>query len=79
MGLNHFVRTQGPRLRPDVVLPPDDAPADADRVWLVRRLVDGEPVPTDDDAVLEGAGLSLTRTWDLPAVKTDLVVQLWTR
>ena len=25
-------------LRPDVVLPPDDAPADADRVWLVRRL-----------------------------------------
>ncbi len=79
MGLDHFVRTEGPRLRPDVVLPPDDAPADADRVWLVRRLVDGEPVPTDDDAVLTGAGLSLVRTWDLPAVKTDLVVQLWTR
>ncbi len=79
MGLDHFVRTEGPRLRPDVVLPPDDAPADADRVWLVRRLVDGEPVPTDDDAVLTGAGLSLARTWDLPAVKTDLVVQLWTR
>jgi mannosyltransferase len=48
-------------------------------VWLVRRLVDGEPVPTDDDAVLSAAGLTLTRTWDLPAVKTDLVVQLWTR
>ncbi len=79
MGLDHFVRTSGPRLRPDVVLPPADAPADADRVWLVRRLVDGEPVPTDDDAVLTGAGLSLTRTWDLPAVKTDLVVELWTR
>jgi mannosyltransferase len=79
MGLDHFVRTAGPRLRPDVVLPPDDAPADADRVWLVRRLVDGEPVPTDDDAVLTGAGLSRTRTWELPAVKTDLVVQLWTR
>ncbi len=79
MGLDHFVRTSGPRLRPDVVLPPDDAPAGAGRVWLVRRLVDGEPVPTDDDAILTGAGLSLTRTWDLPAVKTDLVVQLWTR
>ncbi len=79
LGLDHFVRTSGPRLRPDVVLPPDDAPPDADRVWLVRRLIDGRPVPTDDDAVLTGAGLSLTRTWDLPASKTDLLVQLWTR
>ena len=39
-------------LRPDVVLPPDDAPADADRVWLVRRLIDGVPEPTDDDEIL---------------------------
>ncbi|MGY1776314.1 hypothetical protein ACI8AV_10680 [Geodermatophilus sp. SYSU D00804] len=79
LGLDHFVRTTGPRLRPDVVLPPDDAPAGADRVWLVRRLIDGEPVPTDDDAVLSDAGLSLTRTEDFPAAKTDLVVQLWER
>ncbi|WP_336031063.1 glycosyltransferase family 39 protein [Geodermatophilus sp. FMUSA9-8] len=79
MGLDHFVRTLGPRLRADVVLPPDDAPADADRVWLVRRLVDGEPVPTDDDAVLTEAGLSLTAEYAFPASKTDLVLQLWTR
>ena len=37
---------------PDLVLPPDDAPADADRVWLVRRLIDGVPEPTDDDEIL---------------------------
>ncbi|MGY1737987.1 hypothetical protein [Geodermatophilus sp. SYSU D00684] len=79
LGLDHFVRTEGPRLRPDVVLPPDDAPAGAERVWLVRRLIDGEPVPTDDDAVLIDAGLSLTRTEEFPGAKTDLVVQLWER
>src|SRR4030095_13517012 len=36
-GLDHYVRTLAPELRPDVVLPPDDAPADADRGWLPRR------------------------------------------
>ena len=42
-------RASAPELRADLVLPPDDAPADADRVWLVRRLFYGEPEPTDDD------------------------------
>ncbi len=79
LGLDHYTRTLAPRLRPDVVLPPDDAPADADRVWLVRRVVDGEPVPTDDDAILADAGLSLADEHDLPGTKTDLVLQLWTR
>ncbi|SFP53220.1 mannosyltransferase [Geodermatophilus dictyosporus] len=79
LGLDHYVRTLAPRLRPDVVLPPDDAPADADRVWLVRRVVDGEPVPTDDDEVLTGAGLSLAEERSFPATRTDLVLQLWSR
>ncbi|MBM7808366.1 mannosyltransferase [Geodermatophilus bullaregiensis] len=79
LGLDHHTRTLAPRLRPDVVLPPDDAPSGADRVWLVRRLVDGEPVPTDDDAVLAGAGLSLADDSAFPGTKTDLVLQLWTR
>ncbi|MGY1711176.1 hypothetical protein ACI8AC_16880 [Geodermatophilus sp. SYSU D00758] len=82
-GLDHYVRTSASRLRPDVVLPPDDAPvaapAGADRVWLVRRFIDGEPVPTDDDGILRAAGLRLAAETAFPAVKTDLVVQRWER
>ncbi len=79
IGLDHYVRTLAPGLRADVVLPPDDAPADADRVWVVRRLLGGVPEPTDDDAILEAAGLRLVRQEDFPASKTDLVLQLWAR
>jgi mannosyltransferase len=78
-GLDHYVRTLEPGLRPDVVLPPDDAPPGADRVWLVRRLFDGAPEPTDDDGILRGGGLRMTRQYDFPAEKTDLVLQLWER
>ena len=79
IGLDHYVRTLAPQLRPDVVLPPDDAPADADRVWVVRRLLGGVPEPTDDDAILEAAGLRRVAQEDFPAGKTDLVLQLWAR
>jgi hypothetical protein len=79
LGLDHYVRLHVPQLRADVVLPPDDAPPDADRVWLVRRIVDGEPTPTDDDAILLGAGMRLTDTQAFPAEKTYLVVQVWER
>jgi mannosyltransferase len=78
-GLDHYVRTLAPELRPDVVLPPDDAPADADRIWLVRRLIDATPVATDDDATLEAAGLRLSEAHDFPGTKTHLVVQVWVR
>ncbi|MGY1815593.1 hypothetical protein [Blastococcus sp. SYSU D00820] len=78
-GLDHYVRLLEPRLRADLVLPPDDAPAGADRVWLVRRLFDGEPEPTDDDEILTGAGLRIVARYDFPATKTDLIVQLWER
>jgi hypothetical protein len=78
-GLDHYVRTAAPRLRPDVVLPPDDAPATADRVWLVRRMIRGEVVSTDDDGVLEDAGLRVTAGYEFPAGKTNLLVQLWER
>ncbi|MGY1601572.1 hypothetical protein [Geodermatophilus sp. SYSU D00815] len=79
LGLDHYVRLLAPRLRADVVLPPDDAPPGEDRVWVVRRLIDGEPEPTDDDAILRGAGLRLADERSFPGSKTDLVVQLWTR
>jgi mannosyltransferase len=79
MGLDHYVRLLGPRLRPDVVLPPDDAPPDADRVWVLRRLIDGVPEPTDDDEILRDAGLHRAREVAFPGSKTDLVVQLWVR
>ncbi|WP_369133026.1 glycosyltransferase family 39 protein [Modestobacter sp. I12A-02662] len=80
IGLDHYVRTLEPGLRPDVVLPPDDAPADAgDVVWLVRRLVDWEPEPTDDDAVLAAAGFRQVDEVTLPGSKTVLVLQRWER
>ncbi|CCG04249.1 glycosyltransferase family 39 protein [Blastococcus saxobsidens] len=79
IGLDHYVRTSAPQLRPDVVLPPDDAPDDADRVFLVRRIVRGEPTPTDDDAILRDAGLRLVRQYEFPADKTFLAVQVWAR
>jgi mannosyltransferase len=79
LALDHYTRVLEPRLRADLVLPPDDAPADADRVWLVRRLIFGVAEGTDDDALLRAAGLRPERQWALPASKTDLVLELWTR
>jgi 4-amino-4-deoxy-L-arabinose transferase-like glycosyltransferase len=79
IGLDHYVRTLAPQLRPDVILPPDDAPADAPRVWVVRRLLGGEPEPTDDDAILRAAGLRMVAQVDFPAAKTHLVLQRWER
>jgi mannosyltransferase len=79
MAVDHYVRLLHPELRADLVLPPDDAPPDADRVWMVRRIIDGLPEPTDDDEILRAAGLTQAEQWELPASKTDLVLQLWTR
>ncbi len=79
LGLDHYTRLHRPQLRADMVLPPDDAPPDADRVWLVRRIVDGAPVPTDDDGILRAAGLRQADEWWLPGSRTTLVLQLWTR
>jgi mannosyltransferase len=78
-GLDHYVRTAAPQLRPDVVLPPDDAPATADRVWLVRWMIRGEVVSTDDDGILLDAGLRVAEEYAFDAAKTDLLVQLWER
>jgi len=79
LALDRYTRVLVPRLRADLILPPDDAPPDADRVWLVRRLIFGVPEGTDDDALLTAAGLRPQRQWAFPASKTDLVLELWTR
>jgi hypothetical protein len=78
-GLDHYVRTSAPELRPDVVLPPDDARAPQDRVWLVRQVVGGEVIPSDDDVILQDAGLRITALYEFPASHTELIVQLWER
>jgi mannosyltransferase len=79
MALDHYIRDLAPELRADLILPPDDAPPDADRVWLVRRLFYGEPEPTDDDEILREAGLRMVDDQYFWAGKTDLIVQLWER
>jgi hypothetical protein len=78
-GLDHYVRTAAPQLRPDVVLPPYDARAPQDRVWLVRQVVGGEVIPSDDDVILQDAGLRITALYEFPASHTELIVQLWER
>jgi mannosyltransferase len=79
MGLDHYVRTLAPELRADLLLPPDDAPTDADVVWLVRRIIDGAPTPTDDDEILAGAGFRQVDEHAFGGSKTDLVLQRWER
>ena len=79
MGLDHYVRTLAPQLRADLLLPPDDAPADADGVWLVRRIVDGAPTPTDDDGILTAGGFREVDERSFPGSKTHLVLQRWER
>jgi mannosyltransferase len=48
-------------------------------VWLVRRVIRGEVVSTDDDDLLLGAGLRVVVEYAFDASKTDLLVQLWER
>ena len=62
-----------------MVLPPDDAPTTADRVWLIRRVIRGEVVPTDDDGILLDAGLQVVDEYAFDAAKTNLLVQVWER
>jgi mannosyltransferase len=78
-GLDHYVRVLAPELRPDVALPPDDAPVEAERVWLVRRLKNEVPVPTDDDRILATEGFRQVDQHAFPGTKTDLVLQRWER
>ena len=67
------------RLRPDVVLPPDDPPP-GDVVWLLRRARGGRLQPTDDDAVLHAQGMRLVASRSFGGTsRTDFVVQRWSR
>jgi mannosyltransferase len=79
LALDHYTRLLAPVLRADLVLPPDDAPPEADRVWLVHRYKHGRPMPTDDYELLRAAGLTPQRQWHLPASHTHFVLELWTR
>jgi mannosyltransferase len=65
------------RLRPDVVVPPADPPADEDVVWLLRQSTDEGVRPSDDDAVLRGQGLRLEGSWTYDGTSSDLVLQRW--
>jgi hypothetical protein len=78
--LDQYVTRAAPRLRPDVILPPDDVPTTGvPRVWLARwtpRLPIGA---TDDDPLLAAGGYRLTEQQLLRAVTGTLVVQRWDR
>lgn len=65
------------RLRDDLLLPPQDAPAGPAVVWLVRQRTERGLARSDDDALLRASGHRIERTWGFPALKTHLVVQRW--
>jgi mannosyltransferase len=67
------------RLRPDVVVPPDDPPPGRAVVWLLRQSVGERVRPSDDDVVLQGDGLRLRDSWTYDGTSSDLVLQRWTR
>ena len=80
LNLDHYVEKVAPRLRADLVLPPDDAPADASGpVWLVRFGTDGQVTGSDDDALLLAQGYSVQSQRLLHGLTGDLVVQRWER
>ncbi len=66
------------RLRPDVVVPPDDPPQ-APVVWLLRQSVGERVRPSDDDDVLRRNGLRLAGSRVLRGTSSDLVLQRWAR
>ena len=66
------------RLRPDVVVPPDDPPP-GEVVWLLRRTKNQDLRVSDDDAVLLRRGLRVADSWRFEGRRSHFVVQLWTR
>jgi mannosyltransferase len=69
----------GGRLRPDVVVPPDDPPPGEDVVWLLRRSWDGRVRPSDDDVVLLAQDLRLQDSWTYEGTTGDYMLQRWSR
>ncbi|HVE74404.1 MAG TPA: hypothetical protein VNA30_04845 [Mycobacteriales bacterium] len=59
-----------------VVLPPDDPPP-APVVWLLRQSRGEKVRPSDDDEILRGRGMRVTRTAVFPGRSSDLLVQRW--
>jgi mannosyltransferase len=64
---------------PDLRLPPEDAPASADAVWLLRFTTPAGLPVSDDDEQLARRGLRVVQSRVFPGSNTDLVVQRWER
>lgn len=80
LALDSYVTRLRPRLRPDVVLPPDDVPTTGvPVVWLARWTLRLPVAPVDDDAILAAGGYRLVEQVDLPGVTGTLLVQRWER
>jgi hypothetical protein len=83
LDLDQYVARDAPRLRPDVVLPPDDAEPVGSRVWVVRfssTFERGRPFfRFDDDDHLEAGGFTVTSQQTYRGITGDLTVQRWDR
>ena len=78
LALRHYAGLEAPRLLADLRVPPDDVPPGASApVWLVRFAAGAAPPRTDDDALLEARGWSVSEQVALSGRTGDLVVQRW--
>lgn len=80
LGLDHYTRVRHPRLSSDVVLPGQGLP-DHDRVWVLRRAIDGvkgDRSRLDNlDSRLDRSGLVVVEEITFPGRMADVVVQRW--
>jgi hypothetical protein len=67
-------------VRDDLLLPPDDAPATAAVVWLLRhKSYDRRMERSDDDDLLAAAGLRIVAEQAFDGSSARMVVQKWSR
>jgi mannosyltransferase len=63
----------------DVRVPPDDPPAGARVVWLLRQSTGERVRPSDDDELLLADGLAVVAQQVFAGTSSDLVLQRWER
>jgi mannosyltransferase len=76
LALEHYA---GPAVRAELRVPPDDPPLGPRVIWLLRQASGAGVRPSDDDALLRGAGLRVVEERTFRGSSSHLVLQRWAR